>query len=194
MELFISGIGGQGVQLAGKVLALAAVAEGRHVMLSGDYGGHMRGGSSVGTVVVGPGPLRALPVLPSAGSAIAMHNQYWENVGGRLRPGSLILAEAAIAAALPDLEGHRLVEVPATAIATDLGARMAAGMVLLGAYAAMTGVVAVDSLVAAMKEQIPVYRRQHIEANERAIRAGAAAVPALDAPVALDGAPLREAV
>ena len=54
---------------------------------------------------------------------------------------------------------------------------MAAGFVLLGAYAAVTGVVGADSLVDAMKELVPPYRTQHVAANEAAIRAGAEAVP-----------------
>lgn len=179
LDLFISGIGGQGIQLVGKSLALAAIRDGRHVMLAGEYGGHMRGGSSIGTVVIGARPLKALPILPHAGSAIAMSHLFWERVGSRLRPGSLVLAEATIAADLPGMDKHNLVTLPATAIATEQGSRMAAGMVMLGAFAALTGAVKIDSAVAAMVEQIPSYRRQHIEANERAIRAGAAAVEPL---------------
>ena len=34
-EVFLTGIGGQGVQLAGKILALAATSEGRNVMSLG---------------------------------------------------------------------------------------------------------------------------------------------------------------
>lgn len=186
LDLFISGIGGQGIQLIGKSLALAAIKDGRHVMLAGEYGGHMRGGSSVGTVVIGARPVRALPILPHAGSAIALSHLFWERVGSRLRPGSLVLAEETIAADLPDMARHRLVKLPATAMATEQGSRMAAGMVMLGAFAAMTGAVKVDSAVAAMAEQIPSYRRQHIDANERAIRAGAAAVTPLEFAIDFD--------
>ena len=186
LDLFISGIGGQGIQLIGKSLALAAIKDSRHVMLAGEYGGHMRGGSSIGTVVIGAKPLKALPILPHAGSAIAMSHLFWERVGSRLRPGSFVLAEETIAADLPDMEKHRLVKLPATAIATELGSRMAAGMVMLGAFAALTGAVKIDSAVAAMAEQIPSYRRQHIEANERAIRAGAASVTPMVIAVDLD--------
>ncbi|MBB6468554.1 2-oxoacid:acceptor oxidoreductase family protein [Aminobacter carboxidus] len=193
LDLFISGIGGQGIQLVGKSLALAAIRDGRHVMLAGEYGGHMRGGSSVGTVVIGARPLKALPILPHAGSAIAMSHLFWARVGSRLRPGSLVLAEATIAADLPCMDKHILVTLPATAIATEQGSRMAAGMVMLGAYAALTGAVKIDSAVAAMAEQIPAYRRQHIDANERAIRAGAAAVTPLTYKVDFDAQEARVA-
>jgi 2-oxoglutarate ferredoxin oxidoreductase subunit gamma len=128
---------------------------------------------------------------------IALSHQYFENVSSRLRPGSLVVAEETIAGLLPDLEQPRFEVVPAIAIATEAGNRMAAGMVMAGAYAALTGVVSADSLVAAMKEQVPAYRSQHIATNERAIHAGAQAVPRLLHPIDLggdDGGPRKEMV
>jgi hypothetical protein len=47
--------------------------------------------------------------------------------------------------------------------------------------------VAVDSVIEAMQQLVPSYRTQHLEANERAIRAGAAEVPALAAPAWAEG-------
>lgn len=184
-QLFISGIGGQGVQLVGKTLALAAIQEGRHVMLTGDYGGQMRGGSSVGTVVIGSEPIRSLPVLPNAGAAIVLSHLFFEAIGSRLRPGSLVVAEETIAEKLPGMGDHRLEVVAGGSIAAQAGSRMALGMAMAGAYAALTGLVSVDSVVHAMKKQVPAYRSQHLETNERAIRAGAAAVKALAYPAAL---------
>jgi 2-oxoglutarate ferredoxin oxidoreductase subunit gamma len=73
-------------------------------------------------------------------------------------------------------------EVAASDVAAELGNPMSAGFVLLGAFVALTGLVSVESTVAAMRELVPAYRTQHLEANEQAIRAGAALLPALAAP------------
>ena len=62
-ELLITGIGGQGVQLAAQVLARAATLEGREVMYLGLYGGMMRGGNTDSTVVVADAPIIAPPVV-----------------------------------------------------------------------------------------------------------------------------------
>ena len=62
-ELLITGIGGQGVQLAAQVLARAATLEGREVMYLGLYGGMMRGGNTDSTVVVADAPILAPPVV-----------------------------------------------------------------------------------------------------------------------------------
>jgi Pyruvate/2-oxoacid:ferredoxin oxidoreductase gamma subunit len=55
-------------------------------------------------------------------------------------------------------------------------------MVVTGAYAAITGIVALDSLIAAMRESLPPYRKQHAELNEKALRAGYEMAPANVAP------------
>jgi len=73
--------------------------------------------------------------------------------------------------------------VPFTQVATEeLGNPMAVSMVATGAYVALTGLVELDSAVAAMEESLPAYRRQHAEGNTRALRAGAQLVEPLAAP------------
>jgi 2-oxoglutarate ferredoxin oxidoreductase subunit gamma len=49
---------------------------------------------------------------------------------------------------------------------------MAASMVLIAAYAKLSGLVTLDSLIEAMKQSIPVYRKHHAESNARALEAG----------------------
>ncbi len=59
---------------------------------------------------------------------------------------------------------------------------MALSMILVGAFASLTGLVGLDSLVAGMSEAMPSYRRQHIATNEKALRAGFDAAPRGAAP------------
>jgi hypothetical protein len=70
----------------------------------------------------------------------------------------------------------RVFAVDAMATAKTAEAPQASGFVLLGAYNALTQLVQPASLVAAMQELLPPYRRQHAPANTRALQAGAAAV------------------
>src|SRR3954470_20227082 len=180
-ELLITGIGGQGVQLAAQVLARAATLEGREVMFLGIYGGMMRGGNTDSTVVIADVPIAAPPVVSRAWSAIAMHDDYWEPLEAKLRPGGLVLVNDATftSSVRADVTVQR---VPATTVATDLGNAMGGSMVMLGAFVGTTAIVGLDALVAAMRTSIPSYRTQHIEANERALRAGAELLPANEFP------------
>ena len=176
-ELLITGIGGQGIQLVAQVLARAATLEGREVMYLGLYGGMMRGGNTDSTVVVADAPIEVPPVVSRTWSAIAMHDDYWPAVEEKLRPGALVLVNDATFPTDPagDITLHRLA---ATAVATELGNPLVASMVVLGAYASVTGIVGVDALVEAMASSVPSYRTQHIATNERALRAGAELLPA----------------
>jgi 2-oxoglutarate ferredoxin oxidoreductase subunit gamma len=181
-EVMLTGIGGQGIQLCAKTLAIGATDEGRQAMLSAHYGGEMRGGQTEASVVVGDGPLRALPILPSTWSAFVMHPKYWEPVRARLRPDGVIVVNGTLVDADLAVDGQPVVSVAAGDIAAELKAPMSAGLVLLGAYSAVTGLVGLEALIAAMKRLVPPYRTQHIVANEAALRAGHDAVPALTAP------------
>jgi 2-oxoacid:acceptor oxidoreductase gamma subunit (pyruvate/2-ketoisovalerate family) len=174
-EVLLTGIGGQGVQLGAQVLARAATLEGREVMFFGIYGGMMRGGNTDSTVVVADAPITAPPVVARAWSAIAMHDEFWEPLESKLRADGVVLVndttfEHDITAPV------NIVRLKATELAAEIGNPQAGTMVMVGAYSALTGLITLDSAIEAMQESIPSYRSQHIEANERALRAGYDAV------------------
>jgi 2-oxoglutarate ferredoxin oxidoreductase subunit gamma len=171
-ELILTGIGGQGVQLAAQVLARAATLEGRAVMLFGVYSGMMRGGNSDSTLVVADGAVEAPPLISSSWSAIVMHHMFWLPLSGKLRVGGVAVINSSLFEGELDHARYRVFDVPATDLATELGLPMAASMVIAGAYAAVTGLVGVESLVEGMRQSLPPYRQQHAAGNERAIRAG----------------------
>lgn len=171
-ELVLSGIGGQGIQLAAQVVARAAIAEGKQVQLFGSYGGMMRGGNTEATVVVGDGPIEAPPTVGTTWSAILMHHDYVEPTLARLRPGTIVLRNTTVYEGDVDVEGIELVDVPATGLAVGVGNIMTASMVMTGAYARCTGLVGLASLETAVAESLPSYRTKHVELNVTALRAG----------------------
>jgi len=181
-EVLLTGIGGQGVQLAAQVLARAAVLEDRHVRLFGVYGGAMRGMNTDGTVVVGDEPIHSPPLLSRSWSAIAMHDRYWAPVAPKIRAGGVVVVnDATFATDLADMNA-RAYRVRASELAAEVGNELAGSMVILGAYVGLTGLVTLETLHAGMRQSVPVYRRQHIEINERALTAGFDAVDRLAAP------------
>jgi len=171
-ELMLTGIGGQGVQLAAQVLARAATFEGRKVMFFGVYGGTMRGGNTDSTVVVSDEEIASPPIISRTWSAIVMHHEYWAPLRAKLRPNAVVLLNSTLFEGELDREQLRVFEVPATALAAELGNVMTASMIMTGAYARVTGLVGLDAAIEGMRESLPPYRQQHIEANSRALRAG----------------------
>ena len=181
-EILLTGIGGQGVQLAARILALAATREGREVMSLGTYGGTMRGGNTDSTVVVADGPISAPPIVSSGWSAIVVHPQFFPPLRQKLRSGGVVVYDTSLCPGDFDTgtaSGHG---VDATALSKQAEAGRAGSIVLLGAYCALTGLVGLDALRAGMEEAVPPYRRDRLEANQRALELGFAALPAGSAP------------
>jgi Pyruvate/2-oxoacid:ferredoxin oxidoreductase gamma subunit len=178
-EVLLTGIGGQGVQLAAQVLARAALADGRHVQMFGSYGGMMRGGNTEATVIVADGPIEAPPTVTDAWSALVMHHEHYAATERRLRPGAVVLLNGTVFEGSPDRQRYLVVDIPATELAVSAtGQAMAASMVLLGAYAAVTGLVSAAALEQAVAASLPSYRSHHVEANRAGLRAGRHAVAA----------------
>ena len=181
-ELLITGIGGQGVQLATQVVARAAIAEGREVQLFGSYGGMMRGGNTDTTLVIGDRPIEAPPTTDRAWSAILMHPEFAAATLAHVRTGGLVFVNSSLvpsaAVATCDRQFHS-VSVAATDLAVDAGNILAATMVMIGAFAHATGLVAVASLANAVAASLPSYRTQHILLNQRAIEVGCRHAPAV---------------
>ena len=171
-ELLLTGIGGQGIQLAAQVLARAAIAEGRQVQMFGSYGGMMRGGNTEATVVIADGVIEAPPTVADTWSAIFMHHDFSEPTRAKLRPGSLVLVNTTVFEGSFDPDRHRVVEIAATDLAVDLGNIMTASMVMLGAYVAATDIVQLDAIDAAIADALPAYRSQHVALNVSAVHAG----------------------
>ena len=181
-EVLLTGIGGQGVQLAAKVLALAATEEGREVMWLGTYGGTMRGGNTDATIVIANEPIQSPPMVSHAWSAVVCHPRFFEPFRSKLRQNGVVVADADLLEGDLGLGATRLLSVPATTIAREHDAPKGASLVLLGAYAAMTGIVSAESLDRALAQSLPTYRRETLETNQRALAAGRGALPALQVP------------
>jgi Pyruvate/2-oxoacid:ferredoxin oxidoreductase gamma subunit len=181
-EILLTGIGGQGVQLAAQVIARAALHAGLHVMSLGTYGGSMRGGDTRSTVIVGSEPISSPPIVSSSWGGLGSHPRNWEGVRSKLRPDGLAVWDADLFDEEAVPKGVHGVPVPATSMASSLGAPQAASLVLVGALAGASGLVEIEALVAAMREALPSYRQQHVPKNTEALRAGFAAAPSGLAP------------
>jgi 2-oxoglutarate ferredoxin oxidoreductase subunit gamma len=171
-DVILTGIGGQGIQLCAKVLALAAAADGRHVMLSSYFGGEMRGGRTEATVVTRDVPIVGLPpIVPRLDAAIVLHPAFLSDAFPRLAPDPLIVTDHW---AWEGIEHDgRVVRIPARERAADLGAPVAAGLVLVGAFAAITGAASETALASAVGELVPPHRTAALQADLGALVAGA---------------------
>lgn len=93
--ILISGIGGQGIVFAGRLLARAWFSGGNHVALRYAYGAEVMGTTVHSEVVVSPRPI-LFPYLETADVAVVLHASAAVEVLARLVPGALFVTDEAV--------------------------------------------------------------------------------------------------
>ncbi len=87
----------------------------------------------------------------------------------RLRTGGTLLIDSELVQA-PGRADVQLAQVPATEIASELGARIAANMVMLGFLQQATGLVSKDGLIDTIRDNVPPkFVELNLQAAERGI-------------------------
>jgi 2-oxoglutarate ferredoxin oxidoreductase subunit gamma len=169
-EVRITGFGGQGVILAGIVLGHAvAVHEGKKAVQTQSYGAETRGGAARAEVVVSDEKID-YPKVISADITITMSQESFEKYGATTRPGSALFVDADLVTSRSESLGRTIYRVPATKIAADeFKKTLAANMIMLGAMAAVTKVVRLESLKMSVREVAPKASR---DMNARALERG----------------------
>jgi 2-oxoglutarate ferredoxin oxidoreductase subunit gamma len=173
-HILIAGFGGQGVLSMGKMLAEAAMAEGKEVSWLPSYGPEMRGGTSNVSVHISDEAIGS-PTI-SAGEAscvIAMNLPSLLKFESFVKPGGLLLVNRSIIDKQAEREDVDVIYVPVNEIAKELGDSKVANMVMLGAYLGKTGVVKNETLMNQVREVFGSKKPAVVALNEKALTAGA---------------------
>jgi len=169
-EVRIAGFGGQGVILAGIVLGhAAAVYEGKKAVQTQSYGAEARGGAARSEVVISNQKID-YPKVISADITIAISQESFEKYGTNVKPGSKLFVDADLVANISTVKGGTIYCIPATKLAAnEFKKTLVANMVMLGAVAAVTKVVKLDSLKMSIVEVAP---KGSVGLNTRALERG----------------------
>jgi 2-oxoglutarate ferredoxin oxidoreductase subunit gamma len=170
--IIISGFGGQGIVLAGRLLAHAAMLAGKEVTYIPAYGAEVRGGASNCTVVIASQPI-ASPLISFPDCVLAMSKAAMHRFSQRVKPGGLLLYNSSLIDEAPAMEATTTtLGVPADRLALGLGNVRAANMVILGAYLQCRPILDLQVLIEALSAVLA--RRHHamIPLNTLAIREG----------------------
>jgi len=171
-QCIFAGFGGQGTLLIGKFLACAGLMEGKEVTWLPSYGPEMRGGTANCSVVVSDKPIAA-PVVTAPNSVIAMNLPSLLKFEPTVKPGGTLIINSSLTDQKSSRDDLRVAYVPATEIAEQVGNPKGANVVILGAYLAMNPqIVAVDTVIEAMKEELGPRKMKFLEGNIRALHAG----------------------
>jgi len=173
--VIIAGFGGQGVVSMGILLAYSGMIDGKNVTFFPAYGAEMRGGTANCTVVVSSDEV-ASPVVSRPDTVMVMNEPSLLKFEPQVKPGGRLLINSSLVSAKPKRTDIEVTYVAANEIAEEVGSTKIANMVMMGAYAQLTGAVPIP----AIKESIPkVYTRakkEIVELNYKAVDRGAEAV------------------
>ena len=170
--IFFAGFGGQGILLAGRLVCLAAMAEGRHVSHIPSYGAEIRGGTANCSVVISDEEI-ASPLVPHPGVLIALNTPSLVKFGPLVLPGGLLIWNSSLCEAPAPRSGVELLAVAANALAEEAGSYKAANMVVLGALLARRPAIASPASVAeALERAVSARHRELNEVNRKALKKG----------------------
>jgi 2-oxoglutarate ferredoxin oxidoreductase subunit gamma len=170
-EVIVSGFGGQGALFTGQLLAYAGIAENLHVTWIPSYGPEMRGGTANCTVILSDEPIGA-PIIRNPTAAIVLNLPSMEKYEPLVKPGGLLVVNESLVPTRSERDDIRVVYLPATDIATDLGNPRMANLVLLGALIQGTGIVTVASATSQLEKHISERHRQWLGPNTQALKKG----------------------
>jgi len=159
-EIRLSGTGGQGLVLAGIILAEAAgLYEGKYVVQTVSYGPAARGGTSRADIVISEGEID-YPKAMGLDLLLAMTQMACDESASELKPKGVLVVDSQL---VTQVVNPRVVKIPFTQIAKEkCGREQMANIVALGALSqfipsmpAGAGLVSQKSMEIAVMSRIP---------------------------------------
>ena len=168
-EVRLSGEGGQGLVLAGKILAeAAAIYDDKNATQSQSYGPEARGGASKSDVIISDGEID-YPKAENIDLLLALTQEALDKYLSDLRPEGILVVDSDAVERIP--EGKwRVLRNPFVRIAREqLGKAVVANIVALGLIVRLSRAVNEDSAEQAILARVP---KGTEDLNRRAYRLG----------------------
>ncbi|WP_298270966.1 2-oxoacid:acceptor oxidoreductase family protein [Geobacter sp.] len=168
-ELRFSGAGGQGLILAGVIMAEAAsIYDGKQAVQSQSYGPEARGGASKSEVVISEGPID-YPKATVVDALLALTQEACDKYSHDLKEGGVLLIDSDLVTKAP-AGNYNVVSFPIINTAkNEVGREIVANIVALGAMVALTGVVSKESAEKAVLARVP---EAFVDLNKKAFQMG----------------------
>lgn len=171
VEIIIAGFGGQGVLFAGQLLAYAAMDKNYQVTWFPSYGPEMRGGTANCTVIISDDEIGA-PVVEQPLVLMAMNRPSLDKYEPHIKPGGILISNSSMIDRDPVRDDIRIINVPANAIAEEIGDKRMTNMVMIGALLANLGIIDNTTIIEELSIHLPERHKKLIPSNIKALEAG----------------------
>jgi 2-oxoglutarate ferredoxin oxidoreductase subunit gamma len=172
-EIRISGFGGQGVILSAIVIGKAGcIFEGGYSTMTQAFGPEARGGACSAQVILSDRPI-LYPYVTKPDILVTMSQEAYTLFSPGLKENGILVVEEDMVRVGDLPPGVRVYSVPATRLAEELGKRMVLNIVMVGFFAAVTGVLNPDSVRQAVADSVPAaFRELNLKAFDKGFNYG----------------------
>lgn len=168
VEFRLSGSGGQGLLLAGIVLAEAAIEDGKNAVQTQSYGPEARGGSSKAEVIISDEDID-YPKATDPDYLLALTDDAYRTYGSMMKKGTIITDSTVTLD--PEIKVKTIV-LPILQTAEEaVGKKVVANIVALGVLGGVSGIVSRKALKQSVLSRVP---KGTGELNLKALAAGLA--------------------
>ncbi len=167
----IAGFGGQGVLLAGEVLANAFMISDKNVTWYPCYGAEMRGGTVNCEIVMSDDEVSCVN-KQEADFIIVLNQASFDKFEPKVRQGGCLIVNTSLAAKTQNRTDIKYVFAPITEMASELGNPKMANMLSLGLLLKASGFLSVDILEQALANVLPPHRQNLLPLNKKAMEVG----------------------
>ncbi len=170
-NLMVAGFGGQGVMTMGKLLSQATCdSTDLNVTFFPSYGAAMRGGTANCYVVISDEEIGA-PVSNSVDDLIVMNGPSLHKFLPNLKPGGTLFINSSIVKDPIDRDDIKVISVPVTEMALEMGNPRILNIIMLGAYIGYTNAVPPEVVTAGIHHKFE-HKPKVIPLNDKAFETG----------------------
>lgn len=168
-EMRFSGLGGQGIILAGIIMAEAAsIYGGKNASQSQSYGPESRGGASKSEVIISDEEID-YPKATSIDAMLAMTQEACTKYCKDIKDGGILLVDSDEVKNIPS-GNFKAYSFPITTIARDeLGKTIVANIIALGMITELTKIISHEALEKAVLARVPA---AFLDLNKKALQIG----------------------
>ena len=170
-KYLFAGFGGQGLLFSGKVLAYKGLIEDKNVSWLPSYGPEMRGGTASCGVTVSDQAIGA-PIVLEPDVLVAMNLPSLDKYEPKVEPGGYIFVDSTLVERKVQRDDVKVYYVPATRLASDIGASTLANMILVGKLLQELGDYNEETVEAALKKCISARHADLLDLNRKAMETG----------------------
>jgi len=170
-NFILAGFGGQGILLAGTVLANAFMYDDKNVTWYPCYGAEMRGGTVNCEVVVSDTEVSSVH-KKDCDYALVLNQQSFDRFLNNVKSGGTIIANSTLVAETKPRTDIHYVFAPMGKLANDIGTSKVTNIISLGVLSSVVDIISKDSLKLAIEKIIGAKKKDLIPLNMKALEAG----------------------